>query len=154
MVHNPAMRTRPILLSKTCPQCGARSRAEAQMPSPANAPALEFNLDDLAGLVRKQSLSQLLALVELLPYKTFACDKCGAEFRLESHSTKDLVGAMLSSLQPVQPKKAANAAPRPRPLARAPARTAPAPTPAPGKDWEAESLDGLFDYPVDKKPLP
>ena len=169
------MRTRSIILSKTCPYCGARSKSEARMPVPANLPAVEFNLDDLGALVRKQSLSQLLALVELLPYKTFACVKCGSEFRLESHSAKDLVGAMLSSLQPVLPQTPVVRAPprvAPRPLAppqpafepkvppppQAPVprqRAAPPAPQAPAQsddDWEAESLDNLFDYSVDPKP--
>lgn len=153
------MRTRPILLSKTCPYCGARSQAEAKMPIPANLPVVEFNLDDLGALIRKQSLSQLLALVELLPYKTFACVKCAAEYRLESRSARELVGAMLTSLRPVL-------APVPAPKARkttarpafSPARAAPdrSPTPAPAAepasaDWESESLDDLFDYTIDEK---
>lgn len=152
MVHNPAMRTRPIVLSKTCPYCGARSKAEAQMPVPAQAPKVEYNLDDLGALVQKQSLSELLALVELLPYKTFACTKCGAEFRLESNSAKDLVGAMLTSMQPVKPNSPA-ARPRPKAAPRPPEPAKPEPAAPAGQDWgEAESLDALFDYSTDKKP--
>ncbi|MFZ5484920.1 MAG: hypothetical protein ACOZB0_11885 [Pseudomonadota bacterium] len=158
------MRTRPILLSKICPRCGARARAEAKMPIPANLPTVEFDLDDLGELVRKQSLSHLLALVELLPYKTFACRKCGAEFRLESRSAKELVGALLTSMQPVLPKAKPEPAasltkpaalPRERakrPPPAPPRAPAPVPAPPPAQDWEAESLDALFDYSVDKKP--
>ena len=152
------MPNRPIVLSKTCPYCGARSKAEAKIPVPANLPAAEFNLDDLAGLVQKQSLSQLLALVELLPYKTFTCVKCGAEFRLESRSARDLVGSMLGSMQPAPPHLAPNVGPNVRPTAGKPLRTAPAPTPGNGqgnghgKDWVAESLDAMLDYSADKKP--
>lgn len=154
MVHNPRMQSRPIVLSKTCPYCGARSKAEAKIPVPANLPAAEFNLDDLGALVEKQSLSQLLALVELLPYKTFACVKCGAEFRLESRSARDLVGAMLGSMQPAPPHRAPNVGPN---IKKAPGKRRPAVPAAPpagehGKDWEAESLDAMLDYPVDKKP--
>lgn len=148
------MRTRPILLSKTCPVCGARARAEAQIPVPANIPAMEFNLDNLAVLVEKLGLSQLLALVELLPYKTFVCTKCQSEFRLESSSPKSLVAAMLSAMQPVLPKQPRKAAGRPK-SPPAPRPAAPPPPAAPaqaGKEWEAESLDSLFDYSVDKKP--
>lgn len=140
------MRTRPILLSKTCPYCGARSVAEAKLPMPANAPGMEFDLDDLAGLVQRQSLSLLLALVELLPYKTFACRKCGNEFRLESRAARDLVGAMLGSMQPAPPRKPPAPA-RPRSAARKPARPAKPTAPAAqhGQDWEAESLDAMVD---------
>ena len=145
------MRSRATILSKTCPYCGARSKAEAKIPVPSNMPALEFNLDNLDALVEKQSIGQLLALVELLPYKTFVCVKCESEFRLASRSAKELVGAMLRNLQPIlpptQPAKA-----RAKPPAKAPpqppqAQAAPAAAP----EWEAESLDSLFDYSVDKK---
>ncbi|MFA5083452.1 MAG: hypothetical protein WC474_12955 [Hydrogenophilaceae bacterium] len=147
------MHTRPIILSKTCPYCGARSKAEAKIPAPANLPAAEINLDDLGALVEKQSLSQLLALVELLPYKTFACVKCGSEFRLESRSARDLVGAMLGSMQPAPPRKAPAAAPRSRTSAKPlPPPAQPSAGAAPGNDWEAESLDALLDNPVAKKP--
>ncbi|TCJ17202.1 hypothetical protein EZJ19_04420 [Parasulfuritortus cantonensis] len=143
------MRSHSILLSKTCPYCGARAKAEARLPVPAHAPAPEFNLDNLAGLVRNQSLSQLLALVELLPYKTFTCAKCGAEFRLESHSVKDLVGNMLGSMQPAPPRKPVSVG------SHAPKRTrkaAATPAAAPGPDWEAESLDAVVHAPADTKP--
>lgn len=149
------MRTRPIILSKTCPVCGARSRAEAQIPVPANIPAMEFNLDKLDTLVEKLGLSQLLALVELLPYKTFTCVKCQAEFRLESNSARAMIGAMLTSMQPVLPKSPpGKAAGRPKsPTAKRPVTPpTPAAAKAPeGKEWESESLDSLFDYSVDKK---
>jgi len=144
------MRTRPIILSKTCPVCGARSKAEARLPLPVNMPTLEFNLDDLGALVAKQSLSLLLALVELLPYKTFSCAKCGSEFRLESRSARELVGTMLSSLQPILPKTQPGKA-RPRGTLRpAPGQATPASLAT--QDWEeAESLDSLFDYSTDGK---
>lgn len=144
------MRTRPIVLSKTCPYCGARSKAEAKLPVPANMPAVEFNLDNLGALIQKQSLSLLLALVELLPYKTFACRKCGHEFRLESRTARELVGAMLGSMQPAPAIKPPAPAPRARLPARKPAK--PASPAGHGKDWEAESLDAMLDYPVDHKP--
>jgi DNA-directed RNA polymerase subunit RPC12/RpoP len=146
------MRTRSILLSKTCPYCGARSRAEAKLPIPANSPAIEMNLDHLAALVEKQSLSMLLALVELLPYKTFACAKCGAEFRLESRSGKELVGAMLGSMQPALPHPASAVGANFKPGRPRPAKVAPVAPPEHGKDWESESLDALFDYSTDAKP--
>lgn len=159
------MRPRPTLLTKTCPYCGGRSHAEAKLPVPANIPGMEFNLDNLAVLVEKQSLSLLLALVELLPYKTFVCRKCHGEFRMHSGSTKEMVHAMLSSMRPItqqtaKPKRAAVPRPRPGiPPAHAPhvhAHAKPKPEPEPAADkkeqkdeWEAESLDALFDYSVD-----
>jgi hypothetical protein len=150
------MRTRPILLSKTCPYCGARSVAEAKLPVPANAPMVEFNLDDLATLVEKQSLSQLLAVVELLPYKTFACRKCGGEFRMESKSTKALVHKILTAMRPVVTPEGRRKKPSPGTPGRRPAAVpvrlpdkAPTMEAADNKDWEAERLDALFDYSVE-----
>jgi predicted RNA-binding Zn-ribbon protein involved in translation (DUF1610 family) len=145
------MRPHSTLLSKTCPVCGARAIAEAKLPIPANTPKAEFNLDEIGSLVEKQSLSLLLALVELLPYKTFVCAKCGAEFRLENRSVKDMVHSMLTSMRPILPQARPG---KPAPRRRAPARTQPkvpaAPSPTQGgKDWESESLDALFDYSVD-----
>ncbi len=144
------MRTRPALLRKACPFCGGGSYAEAKLPVPANLPAVEYNLDELATLVEKESIGLLLALVELLPYKNFICRKCQREFMLESRSAKELARAMLSSMKPV----IQNVEPRPsmaRPVkpTPAPVSTKPAPTPAgpvQKDDWEAESLDALFDY--------
>jgi hypothetical protein len=135
------------------------------MPASASLAEVELNLDDLDTLVQKQTLGQLLALVELLPYKMFTCDKCGSAFRLESLSAKELVGSMLRSLQPVLPHTPTKNKPPPRPLSGGrplvppPQTPPPAPSPASppppeppaGKDWESESLDGLFDYPVDRK---
>lgn len=142
------MRTRPIVLSKTCPYCGARSKAEAKLPVPANVPAVEFNLDNLGVLIQKQSLSLLLALVELLPYKTFACVKCGNEFRLQNRAAKELVGAMLSSMQPAPASRALGTGPR----ARKPVKPPPGQPAAKAQDWEVESLDAMLDYPVEGEP--
>lgn len=151
------MRTRPALLRKTCPFCGGGSYAEAKLPVPANLPAVEYNLDELATLVEKESIGLLLALVELLPYKNFTCRKCQREFMLESRSAKELARAMLASMKPV----IQNVEPRPsvaRPVrpTLAPVSTKPALAPATPEqkdDWEAESLDALFDYSagVDRK---
>jgi hypothetical protein len=132
------------------------------MPASASLAEVDLNLDDLATLVQKQTLGQLLALVELLPYKMFTCDKCGSAFRLESLSAKELVGSILRSLQPVLPHTPTKNKPPPRepsvgrprvppPQILPPAPSPPPPEPPAGKDWESESLDGLFDYPVDRK---
>ncbi len=144
------MRSRPIILSKTCPACGARSKAEAKMPVSANLPGVEFNLDHLGLLEQKLSLGELLALIELLPYKNFVCTKCHAEFRMESRTAKALAGAMLTSMRPVLAQTPAAAKPRAAPSKPS---APPAPT-APGEpgstEWEVESLDSLFNYLVDK----
>lgn len=152
------MRTRPILLSKTCLACGGRGRTEAKLPIPSNAPAAELDLDDLAALVERQSLSLLLALVELLPYKVFTCTTCHAEFKLDNPAARELVGAMLHGMRPVKQPLKPRRTTRP---ARPPAAASPAPPEAPAErpgdvtpqhpaDWEAESLDTLFDYGVDE----
>jgi hypothetical protein len=138
------MRARSIHLSRTCPVCGGRGTAEAKLPMSAHRKAPEFDLDDMAGLVKSQSLSLLLALVELLPYKLFACVACATEFRMESQSTKELVQAMLTSMQPVLPKaKPAAAAPRLGARPALPGREVGKSAPT-TQEWEAESLDVLL----------
>lgn len=149
------MRARSIHLTKTCPVCGGRGAAEAKLAMSAHRKAPEFDLDDMAGLVEAHSLSLLLALVELLPYKQFACGRCDAEFKLESNATKPLVQAMLVSMQPVVPSgKPANAVGRSSAKAGVSTPAAqPRPEGEPGgrprqKEWEeAESLDRLLDHP-------
>jgi len=146
------MRTRPTLLRKTCPMCGGPSYTEAKLPISSSVAVVEYNLDDLGALVEKQSLSLLLALVELLPYKTFTCRKCRGEFRMENQAAKDMVRAMLATMKPVipevAPKRAAPARPTPRP-ALTPAMAAPTKPEQKKGDWEVESLDSLFDYSVE-----
>lgn len=150
----PTMRARPIPLSKSCPVCGGRGHAEAKLPVPSSTKLVEFDLDRLAALVEGQSLSLLLALVELLPYKLFSCAKCGTEFKLESHAAKDLVRAMLDSMQPVLPtaKTAGTRSVRrpPEPVAPAPANVVAKANPPKQDEWEVESLDTLFDYNIEK----
>lgn len=88
-------------LFKCCPACGGRARAEAKLPHAHAQRPEQFNLDDLGALVEHQTLSFLLALVELLPYKNFTCRKCGHEFQLQNRAAKDLVHSMLAAMQPV-----------------------------------------------------
>jgi hypothetical protein len=146
------MRTRPTLLRKTCPLCGGPSYAEAKLPISSSVPVVEYNLDDLGALVEKQSLSLLLALVELLPYKTFVCRKCRGEFRMENQAAKEMARAMLATMKPVipeaKPKRASPARPAARPTSAPTMTTAEKPEQKKG-DWEAESLDSLFDYSVE-----
>ena len=99
-------------LYKYCPACGSRARAEAKLPLAHAQRPEEFDLDDLGGLVEKQTIGFLLALVELLPYKIFTCRKCGHEFQLQNRAAKELVHSMLASMQPVA------AAPSPAQAAR------------------------------------
>ncbi|HEX8979601.1 MAG TPA: hypothetical protein VF811_07820 [Parasulfuritortus sp.] len=150
------MRTRPSMLRKTCPFCGGPSYAEAKLPVAANLPNVEYNLDDLGALIENQSLSLLLALVELLPYKTFACRKCQREFQMESRSTRELVRTMLADMKPVipnpprpKPKRASPAHPKTKPPESAPTGATKPAKPGQKDDWEAESLDTLFDYSTD-----
>lgn len=163
------MRARTVGLVKRCPACGGRAYAEAKLPLNSSLQPLDFNLDDIAGLVERQSLGLLLALIELLPYKNFECTACRYEFRLENRTAKTMVRAMLDGLQPVAPDAPAprrrstplpvtpdhpdrpaapTPAPRPRPAApRIPAPSIPPPTPAP--EWEPyhleSDMDTLFD---------
>jgi hypothetical protein len=138
------------MLRKTCPYCGGPSYAEAKLPVASNLAAVEYNLDDLGALVENQSLSMLLALVELLPYKTFVCRKCHNEFRMESRTGKELVRSMLANMKPVIPEVRpgrTKAKPAPPPVT---AKKVSIPEqPVKKEEWEAESLDALFDYSVD-----
>lgn len=151
------MRTRSSMLRKTCPFCGGPSYAEAKLPVAANLQNVEYNLDDLGGLVENQSLSLLLALVELLPYKTFACRKCKREFQMESRTTRNLVRTMLADMRPVvanaakpKPKRSTSSHhPKPKPAEPATASATKPAEPGQKEDWEAESLDSLFDYSTD-----
>jgi hypothetical protein len=146
------MRARPTMLRKTCPFCGGPSFAEAKLPVASNLPTVEYNLDDLGALVENQSLSMLLALVELLPYKNFVCRKCHGEFRMESRTGKELVRSMLATMKPVIPetrKTRQKPGPAAAPIPAPSHKPLEPPTPAPKEEWEAESLDALFDYSID-----
>jgi hypothetical protein len=140
------------MLKKTCPYCGGPSFAEAKLPVSNSLSAVEYNLDDLGALVENQSLSLLLALVELLPYKMFACRKCHNEFRMENQTGKELIRSMLANMKPVIPiAPPKRSKPRPIPLPSAiPDRKPPVLNkPEQKGDWEPESLDSLFDYSTD-----
>ena len=95
------MRPQHVLLSRRCPVCGGRSRAEGKIPLSQGMRTMELNLDEPAHLVETLSLHLLLALVELLPYKQFACQRCGHEFRMASQTSRELLYSMLTSMQPV-----------------------------------------------------
>lgn len=95
------MRPQHVLLSRRCPVCGGRSGAEGKLPLSQGIRTLELNLDEPALLVETLSLHLLLALVELLPYKQFLCGRCGHEFRMASQTTREMLYAMLTSMQPV-----------------------------------------------------
>jgi hypothetical protein len=171
------MAARVSYLYKCCPACGGRARAEAKMPPAHARRPEEYDLDDLGGLVERQTIGFLLALVELLPYKNFTCRKCGNEFQLQNRAAKDLVHAMLAAMQPVAsapspaqatrqrftvrlpppdapPAPAQRARPvRPAPPAtpqRQPAVEAPPPAPAQAPDWEPYHLDGEMDQIFDQ----
>jgi hypothetical protein len=124
-------------LYKCCPACGGRARAEAKLPlAHANKPET-FNLDDLAHIVETQTIGFLLALVELLPYKIFICQKCGHEFQMQSRAAKELVHSMLVAMQPVaaatspmQRTRKRTVLPLPRPESLPGAEAIPAPIPA------------------------
>lgn len=172
---HPHPRTQHVRLARRCPVCGGRSHADAKLPLSQGIRTLELNLDEPAHLVETLSLHLLLALVELLPYKQFACQRCGHEFKLTNQTTRSMVYSLLTSMEPVaaakppplpsdKAKPATKArpasepalgepvapAPRPRP------KTAPKPTgpaaPAPkrgGPDWTPyhldQGMDALFD---------
>jgi len=96
------MRPQHVLLTRRCPVCGGRSHAEGKLPISQGLRVMEFNLDEPASLVESLSLHLLLALVELIPYKQFACQRCGHEFQLASRAARDILHTMLTTMQPVQ----------------------------------------------------
>jgi hypothetical protein len=95
------MRPQHVLLSRRCPVCGGRSNAEGKLPLSQGIRTLELNLDEPVVLVETLSMHLLLALVELLPYKQFACQRCGHEFRMASQTSRELLYGLLTSMQPV-----------------------------------------------------
>jgi hypothetical protein len=129
--------------------------AEGKMPLSQGMRAMELNLDEPARLVETLSLHLLLALVELIPYKQFACTRCGHEFRMASQTSREMLYALLTSMQPVvappppstlpvnaappsAPKRATRAPPKTMPAALTPQALAPAkgkqrPAPTPAK---------------------
>jgi hypothetical protein len=115
-----ALRTQEVLLTRRCPICAGRSEAVGKLPLSQGIRTVELNLDEPARLVKELSLHLLLSLVELLPYKQFACRRCGHEFRLASQSTRAMMYDVLVSMQPVAPALAPKPsetpmfAPRPR----------------------------------------
>ena len=146
------LRNRYALLIKGCPSCGGTASAEAKLPLSADSRPVELDLDNLADLAARLSLGQLLALVELVPYKQFECKACGHSFRLANQTAKDMVLAMLRAMQPVAPAPLAHVrsataklhgtqAPR-KQLEPPKAATRPGPSAEPpAAEWEPESLD-------------
>jgi hypothetical protein len=105
------MRAQSVLISRRCPACGGRGEAEGKMPLSQGMRTMELNLDEPARLVEMLSMHLLLALVELIPYKQFTCQRCGHEFKLASQTSRDMLYAMLVSMQPIE---------APVPVAKAP----------------------------------
>ena len=123
-------------------------------------------------LVSRHTIGFLRALLELLPYKQFVCQKCRHEFRMANSNAKALVRAMLAGMQPVsdskpkprtshvQRKPAAKPTPKPavtlempkpspaQTQAGKPGKAGPAPDAHPA-DWQPfhveTDLDALFD---------
>ena len=173
--HN-SLRPQHVRLSRRCPVCGGRSYAEAKLPISLGIRAMELNLDEPAQLVESLSLHLLLALVELLPYKQFACTRCGHEFRLANQTTHNMVYSLLTSMEPVaatkppsasllSPTTATHAKPvRPvaqeseqagpirtaktKPVAKPKTKQQPASKPG-GPDWTPYHLDSEIDPEMD-----
>lgn len=146
------MRNRYALLIKGCPACGGTASAEAKLPLSAGSRTVELDLDNLADLAARLSLGQLLAVVELVPYKQFDCKACGHSFRLANQTAKDMALAMLGALQPVarapvvHARGAAPKTPSTETLRKhlEPPKAASRPSPAAQRaadEWEPESLD-------------
>lgn len=141
---NPESSKRYVILRKACPACTGQARAEARLPISAGLRPAEIDLDQLSKLGEQLSLGQLLALVEVIPYKLFQCPKCGHSFKLASQTAKDLVMAMLGSMQPVAhipPKVPRTKAAEPPKASEKSPSPAPAPAGSGDDEWEPEDLD-------------
>lgn len=91
------------ILHKACPACGAEATAEARLPISAGIRPAEIDLDQ-PGMVGEQlGVGQMLALIEVIPYKLFRCRNCKHEFKLASQVAKSLLIGLLGSMQPVAP---------------------------------------------------
>ncbi|MCS6786275.1 MAG: hypothetical protein NZ524_04450 [Thiobacillaceae bacterium] len=150
------MPIRTIRLHKVCPRCGGRAQAEGKLlGGPGPWPPV-YDLDDLPNLAQRLSLSSLLALIELVPYKQFDCLHCGHVFRLENGAAKDMALGMLAALRPVastaplpprstRPVYASISAPLPTASsdlsAIAPMSTDPQRAQLGPDEWEPEGLD-------------
>lgn len=135
-------RQRQAVLLKRCPQCGGHAEAEAKLNLGGQIAPCVLDLDRPLELADRLGLSQLLALVEVIPYKQFVCTACGHGFKLANRTGKDMVLSMLASMQPVYPpgtEKKTTAAKRPAAASANVAGTAARDTPH--DDWEPESLD-------------
>lgn len=128
------------ILRKACPVCGSTAQAEAQLPISAGINPTEVDLDRPHRLDAQMSMGQLLALVELIPYKQFHCASCGHDFKLASQIAKGLVLEMVGSMQPVAPP-AKKGAPKTKP--KAPKKTLPLEPAHSSADegWEPESVE-------------
>ncbi len=137
---------RVIELTKYCPRCGGRALAHARLPGLPGPRPLVYDLDDLPRLAARLTLGTLITLVEVLPYKRFACPHCGHGFRLANDHAKDMVVGMLAALRPVDgraPQPAPTGLPAPSPQGFPQKGTGPAARAAAApQDWEPEGLDG------------
>lgn len=128
------------ILRKSCPACGAEATAEARLPISAGLRPAEIDLDQPAMIGEQLGTGQMLALIEVIPYKQFRCRNCGHEFKLASQVAKSLLVGLLGSMQPIAPapkKPAAKAVAKKAPAK--PARSAPSKPVDDG--WEPLSID-------------
>lgn len=89
------------ILRKACPACGAESVAEARLPISAGVRPVELNIDQPGVIGEQLGVGQMLALIEVIPYKLFRCRNCKHEFKLASQVAKSLLIGLLGSMQPV-----------------------------------------------------
>ncbi len=141
--ENPALSAKHVsVLRRVCPACGGPATAEARLPISAGVrpPEIDINQPDKVGA--QLSVGQLLALVEVIPYKQFRCQKCAYEFKLASQVAKSLLIGLLGSMQPVAPAPKKTPA-KPKPAAKkTPGKTSKANPSKPADDgWEPLSID-------------
>lgn len=130
------------ILRKACPACGAEARAEARLPISAGMRPAEIDIDQPAMVGEQLGVGQMLALIEVIPYKLFRCRNCRHEFKLASQVAKSLLIGLLGSMQPVAPAPKQNASktkPATKKASSKPAKTGPG---QPSDDgWEPLSID-------------
>lgn len=136
----PQIAKHKCILRKACPACGAEATAEARLPISAGIRPAEIDIDQPAMVGEQLGVGQMLALIEVIPYKLFRCRNCKHEFKLASQVAKSLLVGLLGSMQPVAPttSKPAGKPSQKRPSAKPPKPRSNQPS---DDGWEPLSID-------------
>ena len=127
------------ILRKACPACGAEALAEARLPISAGVRPAELDIDQPGVIGEQLGVGQMLALIEVIPYKLFRCRNCKHEFKLASQVAKSLLIGLLGSMQPVAHTVKKSSAKADKKTSPKPARGPRKPSLADG--WEPLAID-------------